>query len=417
MMYRNTQLSVLLLLAACNSGSTASPAPSGDGAGGQTQPTRVTEQLPFNVQRIARFEQPFALAFLPDGTALVTEKEGRIKLWRTGSAAVDVAGAPKVAEVSQGGLLDIAPAPDFATSRRVYLTYSEPRPQGSALALARATLDPGIAPRLSKLEVIWRSGSDGEGGQFGATIAFAPDQKSLFLTSGERQRFTPAQDPDQALGKILHLTLDGQPAPDNPAAGRTGASSVLVTDPPRDTEAAKTAPARRVAVSGPNLVPAETWSSGHRNPYGLVFAPDGRLWEHEMGPRGGDEVNLILPGRNYGWPVVSNGTNYDGKPIPAHSTHPEFEAPKLWWDPSISPSGMILYSGDIFPQWKGSLLLGALSGEALIRVTLSGDKASKAEQWNMGMRIRDVAQSPDGNVWLLADGGSDGWLMRLSPKR
>jgi glucose/arabinose dehydrogenase len=165
-------------------------------------------------------------------------------------------------------------------------------------------------------------------------------------------------------------------------------------------------------------VKAATWSTGHRNPYGMVFTPDGRLWEEEMGPRGGDELNLVLPGKNYGWPIVSNGDNYSGVPIPDHPSRPDLEAPKLWWNPSISPGGMIYYSGAMFPAWRGSLLIAALSGEAIIRVTLDGDKATAAAPWAVGMRVRDLAQAPDGAVWLLEDGegGTGGRLFRLTPK-
>jgi glucose/arabinose dehydrogenase len=262
--------------------------------------------------------------------------------------------------------------------------------------------------------VIWRDPAGGLGGQFGAIVVFSPDGRSLFLSSGERQRFTPAQDPNQPLGKILRLTLDGKPAPGNPWAGRAGAPTVLVTDPPRDTEAAKDAVGRRFTWPGPNLTPAETWSLGHRNPYGLAFDPAGRLWETEMGPRGGDELNLILPGRNYGWPNVSNGDNYDGVPIPDHRPGDGFEAPKLWWNPSISPTSLLIYSGKLFPQWKGSGLIGTLTGTGLIRVTLDGDRAEKAEQWDMGARIRFVGQGPDGAIYLLED-GSNGRLLRLEP--
>jgi glucose/arabinose dehydrogenase len=284
-------------------------------------------------------------------------------------------------------LLDVAIAPDFAKSRTIYLSYAEPRPDGSSLALARATLSDGATPSLQGLAVIFRAGSDGSGGQYGANIAFSPDGKLLYLSSGERQRFTPAQDPDQALGKILRLTLDGRPAPGNPMAAAGG-------------------------------VRAETWSTGHRNPYGLAFAADGRLWEVEMGPKGGDEVNLILPGRNYGWPNVSNGDNYDGTPIPDHAPGDGYEAPKLFWNPSISPGGLMIYSGAMFPAWKGSAFIAALSAKALIRATLAGDTAAKTDQWAMGTRIRDVAQAPDGAIWLLEDGaqGSQGRLMRLTPR-
>ena len=342
---------------------------------------------PFTITQTGQFSSPFAIAFLPDGRLLVTEKPGHLKLRATDGSVTEIAGVPATAQVGQGGLLDVEIAPDFAASRRIYLSYSEPRAQGSSLALATATLG---ANSLEKLQVIWRAGSDGPGGQFGANIAFAPDGQSLFLSSGERQRFTPAQDPDQALGKILYLTLDGKPAPGNPQ-GNSGASA--------------------------GGVRAATWSSGHRNPYGLAFDSAGRLWETEMGPRGGDELNLILPGKNYGWPIVSNGDNYSGQPIPDHPSRPDLEAPKLWWNPSISPGGLLLYSGTMFPAWKGSAFIAALSGEALIRVTLNGDTAAPADQWKMGMRIRDIAQAPDGAIWLLEDGkGANGRLFRITPK-
>lgn len=409
MQQARTLFPALALLAACHSGS--------DVAAQETPTPSPAAGRPFAMTEVADFDTPWAMAFLPDGRMLVTEKAGRILLVSADGKQRSTIATVNVAFEGQGGLLDIAPAPDFATSKRVYYTYAEPRPQGSSLAMARAMLVDGPTPALRDPEVLWRAGSDGEGGQFGAIIAFAPDGKSLFLSSGERQRFTPAQDPDQALGKILHLTLDGKPAPDNPGAGKTGAATVRVTDPPRNTELAKTAAARRQAVEGTNLVPAEIWSSGHRNPYGLAFDSAGRLWESEMGPKGGDEVNLILPGRNYGWPLASNGDNYDGTPIPDHKPGDGFEAPKVFWNPSISPGGMIFYSGSLFPQWKGSLLIGALSGTGLIRVALDGDQARKADQWDLGMRIRDVAQGADGSVWLLEDGGGDteGRLFRLTP--
>ncbi|UIJ45626.1 PQQ-dependent sugar dehydrogenase [Sphingomonas cannabina] len=374
---------------------------------------------PFKVETVGEFDEPFAMAFLPDGRMLVTEKAGKLKLRDANGRVIDVTGVPAVRAGGQGGLLDVAVAPDFARSRAIYLSYSEPRGGGedSSLALTRATLDEvsGTAS-LGSPRVIWRAGSDGQGGQFGAVIAFAPDGKSLFLSSGERQRFDPAQDPNQALGKIIHLTLDGQPAPDNPGAGRTGTQSVQIFDPPANTGAAASAPKRTYTFPGPNRIPAETWTSGHRNPYGLAFDAQGRLWETEMGPKGGDEVNLIERGKNYGWPKVSNGDNYDGTPIPDHAPGDGFEPPKLFWNPSISPGGFMIYSGKLFPKWQGSGFIAALSGEALIRVTL-GDAPSKADQWDMGTRIRDVAQGPDGAIWLLEDGGrgAGGKLMRLTP--
>jgi glucose/arabinose dehydrogenase len=227
----------------------------------------------------------------------------------------------------------------------------------------------------------------------------------------------PAQDRSQPLGKILHLTLDGKPDFGGALVDeQLGTSTVKVTDPPRDTEAAKQVEAKVVPWRGPNHTPAETWTTGHRNPYGLAFAPDGRLWEHEMGPRGGDELNLILRGRNYGWPNASNGDNYDGVDIPDHRPGDGYEPPKLFWNPSVSPAGLIIYTGPMFPQWRGDALMGALSGHALIHVRIRGDQATKAEHWDMGSRIRDVTQGPHGEIYLLED-GSGGRLLRLTPAR
>ena len=413
MTQRLIQVALLLALTACGA------SPSATAQEGQSG------ERPFSVTPVAPFSSPWGMAFLPGSgvpltnVALVTEKTGRIWLIDVGTGQKrEVTGAPSVVVSSQGGLLDIAPSPRFAGDSMVYLTYSEPSANsGSSLALARAHLTGiGSAPKLEGLTVLWRDPGGGEGGQFGGRIAFAPDGQSLFLSSGERQRFTPAQDASQPLGKILHLTTDGQPAARNPMAGRAGAAHVTVTDPPRDTIAAKLASGRAIAWPGANRTPAETWSTGHRNPYGLEFAPDGRLWETEMGPRGGDELNLILPGRNYGWPAASNGSNYDGLPIPDHRTGDGFEPPKVWWNPSVSPSSLLIYTGDLFPQWKGDGIIGALSGQALIHVRIRGDKASKADKWDMGVRIRAVEQGPKGEVYLLED-GEGGRLLRLDPVR
>jgi len=407
------QACLLLAVASCGaSGSTSAQ------SGNAVRPPVTDGDRPFTATPVTTFDSPWAMAFVPGSPsqALVTEKPG--KLWLVDVSTgrkTPVAGAPGVVTAGtadQGGLLDAVFSPHFATDRLVYLTYSESSPNGgSGLALARARFADN---RLDGLQVIWRDPAGGRGGQFGARIVFSPDGNSLFLSSGERQRFTPAQDPSQPLGKILHLTLDGKPAPGNPSAGREGASSVLVTDPPKDTELAKGAAGRRVVWPGPNLTPAETWTTGHRNPLGLAFAPDGRLWETEMGPRGGDEVNLIEPGRNYGWPSVSNGSNYDGVPIPDHRPGDGFEPPKLWWNPSVSPSGLLIYTGDKFPEWKGDALIPTLSGRALILVRIRGDRAEKADQWDMGARIREAEQGPDGTVYLLED-GPGARLLRLTP--
>jgi glucose/arabinose dehydrogenase len=399
------QAGLLLFLSACS----ASP------SGGTP---RQAADPPFAVSEVATFNAPWAMDFLPGGQfALVTEKPGRI-WWvdLTSGRKIPVSGVPRVVLSSQGGLLDVVVSPAFREDGTIYLTYSEP--SGSAdgtLALATARLlrtEDGA--RLYDPKVIWRDPLGGNGGQFGARVAFAPDGKSLFLSSGERQRFTPAQDMSQPLGKILHLTLDGQPAPGNPWAGRAGASTVNVIDPPDDSESAKSARGHDVKWPGVNRTPAEMWSLGHRNPYGLAFAPDGRLWETEMGPQGGDELNLILPGRNYGWPSVSNGSDYGGGPIPDHATGDRFEPPKLWWNPSVSPGSLLIYSGSMFPEWKGDALIGALSGQALIHVRIRGDRATKADQWDMGKRIRAVDQGPGGEVYLLED-GDGARLLKLTP--
>ena len=369
----------------------------------------------FAIADVATFNSPWAMAFLPGGTsAVVTEKPGRIWLIDLSTGRKQpVGGVPRVVVSGQGGLLDIKATPTFASDKLVYLTYSEPSANGgSGLALARARL---AGTNLSNLQLLWHDPAGGEGGQFGAIIAFAPDGKSIFLSSGERQRFTPAQDPSQPLGKILHLTLDGKPISER-ADERLGAAAVTITDPPRDTEAARSAEGRQVRWPGPNHTPAETWSSGHRNPYGLAFDAEGRLWETEMGPRGGDELNLIKRGKNYGWPLVSEGKNYDGVPIPPHSTRPDIEPPKLYWVPSISPTSLMIYDGRLFPQWKGNGFIGALSGEALIRVTFSGETAAKADQWDMGARIRWVGEGPDGAIYLLED-GDGARLRRLAPAK
>ena len=390
---------ILITLAGCGA---AQPAPAA--------PTSAPLSQPFTLTPLAKFDTPFALAFLPDGTALVTEKAGRLKHW-DGQAITDVAGVPAVTAGGQGGLLDVAVSPRFATDHLVYLTYAAAAPAGgSSLTLAIGRLDAAAsgAMRLNDVHVLWRDPQGGKGGQYGAVIAFAPDGKSLFLTSGERQRFTPAQDRNQPLGKILRFTTDGAPFPGNPEAGRMGALATTVTDPPANTAAARTAKGRTFRWKL-NPTPAQTWSTGHRNPYGLAFDADGRLWETEMGPKGGDELNLILPGRNYGWPMASNGSNYDGSDIPDHRPGDGFEAPKLSWNPSISPGGLMIYRGAKWPQWRGDAFIATLSGESLIRVHLSGDRATKADQWPLA-RIRAVAQSPAGDIYLLED---EGRLVRL----
>ncbi|HLZ75312.1 PQQ-dependent sugar dehydrogenase [Phenylobacterium sp.] len=376
---------------------------------------------PFNMTQVATFSLPWRIAFLPDGRMLITEKTGSIQLVTQAGEKTAVANVPKVLAQGQGGMLGVFLSPHYAADHFVYLTYSEPDPagklDGSSLALARAKLGlkPG-APSLDDLKVIWRDGGRGKGGQFGAQVAFAPDSKSLFLSSGDRQRMTPAQDPNSPLGKILHLTLDGKPAPGNPMAGQTGAASIPIIDPPVDTEKAKTAAViRDYAFPGPNLTPSETWSKGHRTPYGLAFAPDGRLWEAEMGPRGGDALNLIEPGKNYGWPLARYAVNYNGVPIPSPDAVPGVTKPVLYWTPVIDVGNLMFYSGSMFPQWKGSAFVSGLGTRTLNRIVITGATAKSAERWSMGHRIRDVEQGPDGALWVIED-AAPGGLFKLTPK-
>ena len=374
--------------------------------------------LPFTMAQVATFKLPWRIAFLPDGRMLITEKVGPIWLVTQQGEKTPVDNVPEVHYEDQGGMLGVFLSPHYATDQSVYLTYAEPGEGGSSLALARAklTLAEGKAS-LEGLQVIWRQMPKGKGGQFGAQIAFSPDGEYLFLTVGERQRMTPAQDPDQELGKILRLTLDGKPAPGNPMAGKTGAATVPLIDPPGDTEQAKTAPVvSTYTFPGPNLAPAETWATGFRTPYGLAFAPDGRLWEMEHGPRGGDELNLIDPGKNYGWPLVSYGVNYNGVPIPGPDTRPDLTKPLIYWTPVIAPGNLVFYNGSMFPQWQGSAFVSGLSTQSLNRITFDGKGgATPAERWSIGHRVRDVEVGPDGALWILED-ANPGGLFRLTPK-
>ena len=372
---------------------------------------------PFVMAPVATFNLPWRLAFLPDGRMLVTEKTGPIWLVTQAGAKTPVANVPAVLYGGQGGMFGVFLSPHYAADHSVYVTYAEPGDGGSSLALARAKLTLGKdSASLDGLKVIWRDGERGKGGQFGGQIAFAPDGRSLFMTVGDRQRFTPAQDPNQPLGKTLHLTLDGRPAPGNPNAGKIGAATVPVIDPASDTEAAKTAPVvRTYTFPGPNLSPAETWSTGHRTPYGLAFAPDGRLWEAEHGPRGGDELNLIEPGKNYGWPLVSYAVNYNGVPIASPDTRPDLTKPVLYWTPIIAPGNLMFYQGKMFPQWNGSALIGGMGTKTLNRIVVSGSSAKSAERWDVGFRLRDVEEGPDGALWMLED-ANPGRLFRVTPK-
>lgn len=367
----------------------------GEGEGGTAASPAAATQAGrrFAVEELGRFEEPWAMTFLPGGNqALITEQRGRLLLWgRQGqaSAVTAVAGAPSVDYGGQGGLGDVVLHPDFANNRLVYLSWIEGGEggiRGAVVGRARLVAE-GAPPRLEGLQVIWRQQPKLSGrGHYGHRLAFSPDGRHLFVTSGDRQEFTPAQDMSGNLGKILRINADGSVPADNPFAERGG-------------------------------VAAQVWTLGHRNPLGIAFDLAGRLWAIEMGPAGGDELNLIEPGRNYGYPIVSNGDHYDGRPMPDHDTRPEFAAPATWWTPVISPGGMIVYSGSQFPQWRGDILATGLSGKALVRVDIDGASAREAERFDMGQRIREVEQHPDGSIYLLedSDDGEGGRLLRLTP--
>ncbi len=355
------------------------PTPSPSATATSTPPVTAVDQ-----RVVASFDNPWAMVFLPDGRMLVTEKPGRLQLVTQTGTRVQVANVPRVTYSGQLGLQDVVLDPGFGGNGRIWLSYAEPAAGGQQLAVARATLNVAGTPRLDDVTVIWRATPATTGGQLGARLAFAPDGRTLFISSGERQQGTPAQDLSGTLGKIVRIALDGSPAAGNPFATTAGAR-------------------------------AEIWSLGHRNPYGLVFASDGRLFESEMGPAGGDEFNLIEAGRNYGWPRVSEGDNYDGSPIPRHASNTAFTAPLVSWTPVIAPGGMIQYRGSAFSGWNGDFLLAGLTQQGLVRVRVTGTTASEMARISLGARIREVEEGPNGSLWVLRDGDS-GALVELTPR-
>ncbi len=383
--------------------------------------TKPEASVPFNMTTTDKFELPWRIAFLPDGRMLVTEKVGPVWLVSAqGQKIAPVANTPSVYWQGQNGMLGIYLSPTFATDQNIYLTYVEPGDYGGGLALMRGklTVSPTSASLDRTAQVIWRQLPRGKGGQPGGAVAFSQDGKYLFLTVGDRQRFTPAQDPDQPVGKILRLTLEGKPAPDNPWAGKVGASTIPLIDPPADTEAAKNAkPVSSFKFPAENLTPAETWSLGHRTPYGLAMSPTGELWEVEHGPRGGDELNLIEKGKNYGWPLVGYAPNYNGVPIPNPDTRPDLAKPAVYWVPVVAPGNIMFYTGKVgFPQWDGNALLSGMGTQSLNRIVMDGKGGAKvAERWPIGKRVRDVAEAPDGSLWLLED-ANPGALIHVTPK-
>ena len=358
------------------------------------------------IERLATLEYPWGIAPLPDGRVLITEKPGRLRVWENGRLSEPVQGVPSVVSRSpgeQGGLLDVKIDPNFASNRLVYLSYVEADPRGATIAetgelrfgnfvdyadtivrggaIARGRLE---GNQLRDVQVIWRQVPKAGGrGHFGVRMVFGPDGK-LYATSGDRMRFDPAAYLKSNLGKVVRINPDGSTPADNPFAGSDTAR-------------------------------ADIWSYGHRNILAAAFDPSGRLWALEMGPLGGDELNLIQRGKNYGWPFVSNGDNYFGPSIPDHATRPDLAAPVRSWTPVIAPSGAIFYSGAMFPAWRGSLLAGGLATQSLVRLQLDGaTRVGVEERVFMGRRIRDVAQARDGAILVIVDDKS-GDLLRLTP--
>ena len=360
---------------------------------------QARSELPFEVEPITSFDEPWALAFLPDGRMLVTEKKGNLLVVTQDGQARPIRWVPDVDYGGQGGLGDVALHPDFSDNSLIYLSYVE---SGEAdtrgAAVARAVLK--LTPRggtLTDISVIWRQYPKLLGrGHYGHRLLFDNDGY-LWISSGDRQKFTPAQDMQSNIGKMLRLNDDGTIPDDNPFVDYRGES------PLADDEG----------------VYGEIWSLGHRNPLGIAMDLDGQLWEIEMGPAGGDELNRIVPRGNYGYPVVSNGDHYDGREIPDHDTRPEFLKPALWWTPVISPGDLMVYRGKLFPGWRGDAFAAGLSSQAIVRIELDGDSAREVERYPMGARIRSVVEGPAGALWVLEDdrGESRGRLLQLTPRK
>jgi glucose/arabinose dehydrogenase len=338
-------------------------------------------------ETVAEFDEPWAMTFLPDGTLLITTKPGKLFHVTQDGAKTEVQGLWDVAYGGQGGLGDVVLHPGFAENALVYISNAEAADQGTTYGgvVRRARFDrSGATPRLTDVERIWTQEPKVSGrGHYSHRIAFGPEGM-LFITAGERQKQEPAQDFRQALGKIIRLHDDGRVPDDNPWRDKGDLARTF-------------------------------WSMGHRNMLGIAFDAGGRLWAHEMGPRHGDELNLIVKGGNYGWPVVSNGNHYSGIPIPDHDTRPEFNAPKAFWVPAISPAGFAIYDGALFPDWRGDGFIGGLSSQALVRVDIDGERAREAERFEWGKRVREIEQGPDGALWVLED-RRGGRLLKLMPK-
>ncbi|MAM86610.1 MAG: glucose dehydrogenase [unclassified Hahellaceae] len=391
----------LMLQTACSdASSSASSASEATTPPAKADPTNaVPKDTRFTVQSIKTFDEPWAMTFVNDDTLLVTTQPGKMyrlhwpqSLIGAGASVaqpeiVEIGNVPDVVFEGQGGLGDVIAAPDFSDTGLIYLSWVEADDKGlsgAVVAHARLVEEAGQAPRLADITRIWEQTPKVSGaGHFSHKLLLSEDGH-LFITSGDRQKFDPAQDMEKSLGKIIRLRSDGSVPADNP-------------------------------FSAQGELARQFWSIGHRNLLGIAQDADGVLWTHEMGPKGGDELNRIERGENYGWPIVSNGDHYSGEAIPDHPARPEFNAPELWWTPVISPGSMIIYSGDRFPDWQGQAIISGLSSEALIRVTLE-DKIAEVGRVDMGKRMREVEEGPDGAIWALED-GANADLLRLLPKQ
>jgi glucose/arabinose dehydrogenase len=383
------------------------------------------------VETIARgLEHPWALAFLPDGRVLVTERPGRMRIVaKDGRLSTPLAGLPNVFASGQGGLHDVVLDRGYAENHTIYFCYAEPVDGGARTALARARLVDDATPRLDDVKVIFhQEGPLSSGNHFGCRIAQTPDD-NLFMSAGEH--FTTrdqAQNLGNHLGKIIRIRPDGSVPPDNPFVGRAALASEASGQRGNSIDARAHSASEDARERANDTRPepgssaragtrSEIWSYGHRNPQGLALHPaTGKLWEHEHGPRGGDEINIIEPGRNYGWPVIGYGIDYNGARIHQSTQKAGMEQPVWYWVPSIAPSGMAFMTGSLFPAWRGNLFVGALAGEILVRLELDGEKVVKEERLlqQLRERIRDVRQGPDGALWLVAD-NSAGRLLRVAP--
>ncbi len=367
--HRLITLSVLSVLTACH----AQTPPETQSK--ENQPSSVVAVTSIQMKRIAEFNEPWALAVLADGRLLITEKSGQLILFNPrDQKKTFIKNLPKVAYGGQGGFGDIVLHPKFAQNHQMYLSYAEAGQGGYGAVVIRADLNLDQAqPQLDNITTIWKQVPKVRGqGHYAHRVLFDGFGK-LWISSGERQKFDPAQDLTSNLGKIIRINDDGSVIVDNPFQSQG--------------EVAK-----------------QVWSFGHRNPLGMAFDEQGQLWVVEMGPKGGDELNLIQKGKNYGYPVVSNGDHYSGLNIPDHVTRPEFEAPKLDWTPVISPSSLIFYTGQMFPKWQGKAIIGGLSSEALIIVDTTAQPAKEIQRIDMKQRIRGLQQAKDGSIWVIEDG-------------